>query len=199
LLRVRQKLSQNWPVHFFDKSAKVGRPDITVTIPSFNDHFMSIVDGKRSLICYFSRTGLTKRVVDLVHAKITSELFEIKADANYAGMWGYLRGCLHALWGGPSSQHPLPDFSGYDTVVVAGPVWGWRLSTPLVAFLEAADFGGKNVVSLPTAGGQVGKFNEDMAAKVRNGNFVPKDGFVAVHKDSDEELDQKVTAWLQGL
>jgi flavodoxin len=155
---------------------------------------MSIVEGKRSLICYFSRSGLTKRVVDVLNTKITSEVFEVKSDVNYQGFFGIFRCALST----PSAP-ALPDFSNYDVIFLAGPVWAWKLPAPLTAFLDAADFGGKHVVSLPTAGSDIGKFNEDMAAKVKNGVFVAKPGFCAIGKDSDEQLAQKVTAWLEGL
>jgi flavodoxin len=152
----------------------------------------------RSLICFFSRSGLTKRVVDVLRSKIRSDLFEIKSSADYSGVSGFLRGCLHALWGGPLLQDPLPDFSAYRTVIVAGPVWG-GLSAPLVAFLEAADFGGKNVISLATAGGHFGKYNEDFGSRVKNGQYRATEGFLAVQRETDETLDAKVNAWIRAL
>jgi flavodoxin len=155
---------------------------------------MSIVGGKHSLICYFSRSGLTKRVVDVLNTKITSEVFEIKPDVDYQGFFGLFR-CAISRPSAPA----LPDFSNYDTIFVAGPVWAGMLPAPLTAFLGVADFGGKHVVSIPTASSKIGKFNEDMAAKVKNGQFIAKPGFCAIGKDSDEQLTQKVTAWLEGL
>jgi flavodoxin len=155
---------------------------------------MSILEGKRSLICYFSRSGLTKRVVDVLHSKIQSDIFEIKPDVNYGGFFGLVR-CVVSK---PSAP-PLPDIANYDVVFLASPVWAWTIPAPLAAFVDAFDFGGKHVVSLPTAGSKQGKFNEDLAAKLKNGQFVPKLAFCAVGKDSAEQLDQKVTAWLQDL
>jgi hypothetical protein len=38
-----------------------------------------------------------------------------------------------------------------------------------------------------------------MAAAVKNGQSIAKDGFIAVQKDSDEALEQKVMTWLQGF
>jgi flavodoxin len=155
---------------------------------------MSILEGKRSLICYFSRSGLTKRVVDVLHSKIASDVFEITPDVNYKGFIGLCR-CFVST---PSTP-PLPDLANYDVVFVAGPDWGWTIPDPLIVFLDAMDFGGRHVVSLPTATSKQGKFNEDMAVKLKNGQFVPKLAFFAVDKDSPERLDQKVTAWLDGL
>jgi flavodoxin len=155
---------------------------------------MSIIEGKRSLICYFSRSGSTKRVVDALHSKITSDVFEIKPDVNYQGFFGVFR-CMISTPSAPA----VPDFANYDVIFVAGPVWAWTLPAPLIAFLDAVDFGGKHVVALPTAASNIGKFNEDMAAKVKNGQFVAKPGFLGVGKDSDDQLSEKVTAWLVGL
>jgi flavodoxin len=155
---------------------------------------MSILEGKGSLICYFSRSGLTKRVVDVLHSKIASEIFEITPSVNFKGFTGFCR-CFVST----GSTYPLPDLANYDVVFVAGPVWGWTVPDPLVGFLDAIDFGGRHVVPLSTASSNPGKFNEEMAVKVKNGQFVPKPPVLGVQKDNTEWLNQKVNAWLQDL
>jgi flavodoxin len=161
---------------------------------------MSVIRDKRSLLCFFSRTGLTKRVVELIHTKITSDIFEIKTPADYSGVVGWLRGGVHALYGGPQLTQAPPDFTGYDTVFLAGPVWAGRPAPPLIGLVGAADFRGKPVVSLPTAGGNdIGKFNFELALRVKNGRFIGKPGFAAVQKATQAELEEKVIAWLRDL
>jgi flavodoxin len=78
-------------------------------------------------------------------------------------------------------------------------VWAWTVSAPVYAFAQAADFAGKTVITLPTCGGQPGKFNLHLEEKVKCEKFVGKDAFVHVESDNDEVLTEKVTAWLQGL
>jgi flavodoxin len=156
-------------------------------------------EGKRSLICYFSRTGLTKRVVDIVHSKLNSDLFELKAEANYSGLTGYMRSMVHAVWGSGQKIEEFPNFAEFDFIFLAAPVWALTVAAPAWAFIEAADFGDKTVISLPTYGGQLGNFNEAIQGKIKCGKFIPKDPFLNVQKDSDEVLTDKVTAWLEGL
>jgi flavodoxin len=156
-------------------------------------------EGKRSLICYFSRTGLTKRVVDIVHSKVNSEVFEIKADANYEGAIGWCRSAVHALWGSGQKVEGYPNLADFDFIFLASPVWAHTVSAPAWAFIESADFSGKTVITLPTAGGQLGNFNEAIKGKIKCAKFVPKDPFLSVQNDDDQVLTQKVTAWLEGL
>jgi flavodoxin len=156
-------------------------------------------EGKRSIICYYSRTGVTKRVVDIVQAKLNAEIYEVKSDVNYDGVGGYLKACLHAKTGSGQKFESLPSFADFDFVFLASPVWWLTVSSPIWAFATAADFAGKTVVTLPTSRGSHGKFNPDLQGGVKCARFVGKDAFTFADRDSDTVLEQKVTAWLQGL
>jgi flavodoxin len=151
---------------------------------------------KRVLICWFSRTGNTKRVVDVLQAQLRADLFEIKVDADYNGLIGVFRTIWHSLRKArPALTSALPDFAKYDAIVVAGPVWGWDIPPPLVSFLAAADFGGRPVVPLGTARSTMGGFVESLGASVRNGKFIKNVGFIAPEKEAAESLAEKVKWW----
>jgi flavodoxin len=155
---------------------------------------------KRVLICWFSRSGLTKRVVDILQPLIHADLFEIKVDSNYGGISGYLRAGWHymrSIQPGLASQ--APDFASYDVYVVASPVWAWTIPAPISSFLDASDFGGKPVIALETSGGQPGSYLDAFQAKLKNGTLIRKGGFARVEKETDESLAAKVRAWLDGL
>lgn len=55
----------------------------------------------------------------------------------YYTVWKQLRGKTL-----PPVAEPLPDFSGYDLVIVGAPVWMYTVATPMQSFLQQADFPG---------------------------------------------------------
>jgi flavodoxin len=152
---------------------------------------------KRILICWFSRSGNTKRVVDTLQPFLRADLFQIKVAADYNGVTGLFRSLWHCLRRTrPALTTPPPDFSKYDVVVVASPVWGWNVSPPVASFLAACDFAGKPVVPLGTCQSNMGKYVENMGASLRNGRLIRKAGFTAVEKETEQSLTSKVMSWV---
>lgn len=156
--------------------------------------------GKRVLICWFSGTGQTKRVVDVVAPRINAELYEIKGDVEYKGWTGLLKSVWRSTRQKPDNVvSELPDVSAYDVFVVACPVWSWKAPQLIQAFVKAVNFDGKPVVPLSTCQSNASGFLENFTPSVNNGRVLPKEGFYGVNKLNDEQLAAKVTAWLEGL
>jgi flavodoxin len=161
----------------------------------------SVFEGdKRVLICYYSRTGLTKRVVDILQPFLHADLFEIKVDSDYSGFSGHWRAGWHFMWSTvPSLASQAQDFESYDVYIIAGPVWGWAPAMPVAAFLGASDFGGKVVVALATYGSNMANYMRRFQEKVKNGRAILTDGFIHVDKETDESLATKVWTWLESV
>jgi flavodoxin len=87
----------------------------------------------------------------------------------------------------------------YDVYLIACPVWAYKAPPVVSAFVESCDFGGKPVIPLSTCGSNPRGFLEHFAHHVRTGRFVPKQGFSDVKNQTDEQLAQKVTEWLQTI
>lgn len=43
----------------------------------------------------------------------------------------------------PELKGTLPEITGYDTVILGGPVWGQTISNPMLAYMRKTDFSGK--------------------------------------------------------
>ena len=95
----------------------------------------------RTLVVFFSLTGTTRRVAEALATTLGADLEEIRCPRYRRGFFGF----FHA--GYASWQNRIPDIlpmkhraSGYDLVVIGGPVWAWNACTPVRAYLmrEAA-------------------------------------------------------------
>ena len=90
----------------------------------------------KTLIVYFSRTGMTKKVAEKLKTMLNADIEEIKDPTDRKGVLGYLK-C-----GKESVKKILPpieeiksDLKSYDLVIVGTPIWGWNLSSPMRAFV----------------------------------------------------------------
>jgi flavodoxin len=162
-----------------------------------------LTPGTKVLICWFTRTGYTKRVVEILKPRLSADLFEIQTAVKYTGIIGGIRSIAHSMTGGgPRGQQlttALPDLSVYDVFIVACPIWNFVHPSPVAAFLAAADFGGKPVIGLATCASKMRGFNDALGADVVTGRFIAKDAFYDVGNKSQEVLEEDVTRWLDGL
>jgi flavodoxin len=162
----------------------------------------SIIGNSRVLICWYSKSGLTKRVIGVLAKQLgdRATLLEVKTDVNYEGLWGTMRAAWHSQTGRGREQQLIgepPVLTDFGAVIVAGPVWDYMLALPITPLLAALDFHGKPVIPLATAEKDMHAVVEDLRGQVKNGRVIAKDGFYAVQKQTDAGLEQKVREWLE--
>lgn len=92
---------------------------------------------KKILIVFYSRSGTTKKVAEMLAQKLGAEIEEIKDTVDRTGAKGYLisgrDATLKKLTTLQPSQHNPAD---YDLVIIGTPIWGWNLSVPVRTYLE---------------------------------------------------------------
>jgi flavodoxin len=157
--------------------------------------------GSKVLICWFSRSGVTKHVVDTLQPVLNADVYEIRTGASYAGLLGGARSMLHLVTGEePQLTGALPDVSKYDAFIIATPIWAARPARPIISFLHAVDFGGKPVIPLSTcrsnAGGFLNAFKKNLGT---HGKFVSAEPFYDVGSKSDAALAELVKQWAAGI
>ncbi|MFA6170898.1 MAG: hypothetical protein WCW77_01500 [Patescibacteria group bacterium] len=90
----------------------------------------------KTLIAYYSRTGITKKAAERIAQELNCETDEIKDSKNRKGVLGYL------LSGKEAMQKAMPPVefaknpADYDLVIVGTPIWGWDMSSPIRSYLN---------------------------------------------------------------
>jgi flavodoxin len=160
-----------------------------------------LIPGAKVLIAYFTKTGLTKRVVDVLQPLIQADVYKIETEVSYIGFFGAVKGAYHSLKAvqGQKLGTDLPDLAKYDVFIVACPIWNFRQPPPVSAFLAAADFAGKPVIGLSTAHNKMKAFNQALEKEIRNGRFIAKEAFYDVGGKSEAALAEAVNQWMNGL
>lgn len=114
----------------------------------------------KSLVAYFSASGVTKKVASKLASATGADLFEIvpkelytKADLNWMDKKSRSSVEMNDRNSRPEIASAVDDMSKYDKVYVGFPVWWYREPSIIDTFMESYDFAGKTVIPFCTSGG----------------------------------------------
>ena len=136
----------------------------------------NISGDKKMIVVYYSRSGNTKLVAELIAQKTNAELRRIEEVSKRRFLPTTLFfGGYQAVTGKSSKLKPM-DYSleGYDLVFLGTPVWASSPTPAMNAFVSQAEFSGKKVILFFTMGGD--KF--DKAAEILKRKIEGKGGTV---------------------
>ena len=138
----------------------------------------------KTLVAYFSASGVTKGVAQKLANKLNCDTYEIKPAVPYTDKdlnWMDKNSRSSVEMKDKSSRPEIIkdglEVSGYDRILLGYPVWWYTAPTIVNTFLEAYDFSGKEIIVWATSGGSgLGKAKDDLAkstsAKVINGKIL---------------------------
>ena len=90
-----------------------------------------------TLIVFYSYTGTSRRVAQLLAAQQGWPVGEIIEEHPRAGASGTLRCLLDSLLGRePPVRYEGPEPGGFDQVVLVAPVWVYQLAGPMRSFIS---------------------------------------------------------------
>ena len=131
----------------------------------------------KTLIVYYSFSGNTKRIAEMIQKELGCDVAQIDTVTPYTGNYNAVvkQGKDEVNCGFMPEIKPLcvnPD--DYDTIVIGTPVWWYTYAPAVKTFLENTDFSGKTVYPYATNGGWIGHTFEDFksacgGAEVKHG------------------------------
>ena len=114
----------------------------------------------KSLVAYFSASGVTKRVGENLASAISADSYEIKPVAPYTDAdlnWMDKNSRSSVEMRDPNSRPEIVEdnFSveEYDKIFLGFPVWWYIAPTIINTFLEKHDFSNKKIILFATSGG----------------------------------------------
>ena len=115
----------------------------------------------KSLVTYFSASGVTKKVAEKLAEAAGADLFEIKpevayteADLNWMDKKSRSSIEMNDKSFRPAIEEKCNNMADYDVVYVGFPIWWYVAPTIINTFLESYDFSGKTIVLFATSGGR---------------------------------------------
>ena len=116
--------------------------------------------SQKSLVVYFSCSGVPKKTAELLSDVAGADLFEIRPEVPYTKAdldWMDKKSRSTVEMNDPSPRPAIADkvehMEQYDTVYVGFPIWWYVAPTIINTFLESYDFSGKTVIPFATSGG----------------------------------------------
>ena len=135
--------------------------------------------SKKTLIAYFSASGVTARVAKEMADAVGADLYEIRPEQPYTSAdlnWMDKKSRSTAEMNDPACRpaiaEPVQNMEQYDTVMVGFPIW-WYVEPRIVdTFLESYDFSGKTLIPFATSGGSgIGKAEKSLRAHCPNADW----------------------------
>jgi len=161
--------------------------------------------GARStkvLVVYYSLTGNTRSIAEMLREKTGSDVFEIETVKSYpADYSGIIAEAKRELETGelPALKKRPPDMAFYDLILVGSPIWWYTVSTPVMRFLTQADFAGKKVSAFCTHEGGVGKFFPHFQEQAKNGVVLEGLDLYKPRQAEEGEVSKALDLWLGKL
>ncbi len=134
----------------------------------------------KSLVAYFSASGVTAGLAKKLAEAAGADLFEITPEISYSEAdlnWHdkNSRSSVEMRDGSsrPAIKGSVHNIADYDTVFVGFPIWWYTAPTIVKTFLESADFSGKTIVPFATSGGSgIGNSAKDLQAVVPHAKVI---------------------------
>lgn len=154
----------------------------------------------KSLVAYFSASGITKKIAEEIAQEGGFDLYEItpqkaytKADLNWMDKKSRSSVEMNDKSLRPAIAGKELDVSGYDTILLGFPIWWYVAPTIINTFLEAHDFAGKKIVLFATSGGS------GFGNTVKELQPSAPDATIIEGKLLNNVSRQEIGAWLQSL
>ena len=155
----------------------------------------------KSLVAYFSASGVTAKAAEMLAKAADADLYEIKPEKPYSDAdldWTDKKSRSSIEMTDPSSRPAITgkisNMADYNVVYVGFPIWWYVAPTIINTFLEKYDFTGKKIVLFATSGGS-GFGNTVSELKISAHDAVIVEGKV-FHKAAKQEIAEWVRSIL---
>ena len=128
----------------------------------------------KKLVAYFSVSGVTAKVADMLADAVSADIYEIRPEVPYTKAdlnWMDKKSRSTIEMNDKTSRPALADKDAnveqYDTIFLGFPVWWYRAPSIINTFLESYNFSGKKIILFATSGGsEFGKTVEELKVSV---------------------------------
>lgn len=112
------------------------------------------MDNKKILVVYYSRSGITKKVVQLISKSLNCDMEEIEDTKNRRGIWGFIVSGKDGLFQKETRiKNTTNKPSEYDLVIICTPIWAGNMSCGVRTYINQNKEQLNNVAFVATSGG----------------------------------------------
>ena len=149
----------------------------------------------KTLVTYFSASGVTRNAATQLANIIGADIYEIQpavpytsADLDWTDKNARSTVEMHDLSSRPAIKGKVENIDDYHIVYIGFPIWWYTAPTIINTFIEAHNLSGKTLIPFATSGGStIKKSCEDLRKTYPNLKW--KDGRLLNHIDKKEIED----------
>ena len=156
----------------------------------------------KKLVTYFSASGVTAKVAEILADAIGANIYEIKPEVPYSKAdldWTNKTSRSTIEMNDKAFRPAIADknahIEDYDTIYVGFPIWWYVAPTIINTFLESSDFSGKKIVLFATSGGSgFGDTVKELKNSVSDTAQLIEGGLL-----NGKQTYQSISAWVDTL
>lgn len=155
---------------------------------------------KKRLVAYFSASGTTKKVAEIIADCAKADLYEItpkvsytKADLDWMDKKSRSSIEMNDKKFRPEVVDKEIDINAYDEIILGFPIWWYVAPTIINSFLEQYNFSGKKIILFATSGGS------GFGNAVRELQPSVPDSMITEGKILNNVTKQEVAEWVDTL
>jgi flavodoxin len=153
--------------------------------------------AEQLLIVYFSHSGNTRKIANLIHREVGGAIHEIQPKVPYPNSYNaVVDQAKQEIQAGykPALQSTLDHIESYDTIFVGSPNWWSTIAPPVATFLSEYDLSGKTIVPFCThGGGGLGRIGRDIARLCPRSTVL---SCLGIYGSGTRNAQAEVSAWL---
>ena len=152
----------------------------------------------KTLVSYFSASGVTKGIAEKISKAINGDLFEIepverysKEELDWTNNESRSTKEMNNRSYRPPIKNKIENIELYDTILIGFPVWWYTAPTIINTFIEENDLSNKNVYVFVTSGSSSvdGSFSDLK-------NAYPDINFISGKRFTGNEDDTEIINWV---
>ena len=155
----------------------------------------------KTLILYYSYSGNTRKIAQMLQNEIGGDITEIKTAFPYKGDYTEVvnQGKQEIESGFLPEIQPINvDLEKYDTILLGTPVWWYTFASAVNTFLTENDLSGKAIYPFATNGGWVGHTFKDFESKCK-GAHVNKGIDILFDDHTLKTFQDDIIAWVKSI
>lgn len=152
----------------------------------------------KTLIVYFSWSGNTRTVANIIHELTGCDMIEIEVEEPYSDVYNEVTARARQELDNnifPTLRTQVENMDKYDILIVGTPIWSSRLEPPVRSFLASHDLSGKKILPFCTHGGSgTARSVDNIRDLCPNSEILQPLAIYGSHAGSSEN---EVRQWLQ--
>lgn len=156
---------------------------------------------EKILVAYFSATGTTKGVAEMIATIEGADIYEILPTEPYSDAdrdWHDSESRTSKEQNDPESRPEIAsdtiDISGYSKIYIGYPIWWGEAPRIMNTFVEAYDFGDATIIPFCTSGSSgIGSSATNLAKLAGSGNWMEGERF------SGSASEEDIANWINTL